>query len=225
MDSCPHCGEKIDSPDAKFCTKCGQQLTTEATIPSSGRSGLLDPSRKYYFIKERYWDLGYGDIYDEKGDIIGRMHRRLISLRALVELREADNETIVGAVHRKIVAVRPTYDIKDANDRLVGRVAKKILSFFRPSLWLQDEKGKKLLTAKGNLFGWNFKIFDAKNKLVAEVSKGDALRDMFIGGVFDFSDKYAVHVFKDDVDRLLLLGFVVAIDNIVHDKKTIKLFR
>ena len=223
MDFCPHCGNKIDVPDAKFCSKCGQPLTGE-TIPPlttrSTRSDLLDPSRKYYFVKEKYWDLGYGDLYDEHGNIIGRMHRRLISLRALIELREADNQTMVGAVHRKIVALRPTYDIKDANDRLVGRVAKKLLSFFRPSLWLEDEKGRKVLIAKGNLFGWDFKIFDTKNNLVAQVGKADAFRDLFLGGgLFDFSDKYAVRVVKDDVNRLQLLGFVIAIDNIVHDKR------
>ena len=219
MDFCPHCGSKIDTPGAKFCSKCGKPLTNETTAPTSTRGGLLDPSRKYYFIREKYWDLGYGDIYDEHGNIVGRMHRRLISLRALIELREADNQTMVGAVHRKIVALRPTYDIKDANDRLVGRVAKKLLSFFRPSLWLEDEKGKKVLIAKGNLFGWKFKILDAKNNLVARVDKADAFRDLVIGGVFDFSDKYAVHVVRDDVDRLQLLGFVIAIDNIVHDKR------
>ncbi|MHA1833425.1 MAG: LURP-one-related family protein [Candidatus Baldrarchaeia archaeon] len=219
MDFCPHCGSRIDVPGAKFCSKCGQPLADEVASSPPTRGGLLDPSRKYYFVKEKYWDLGYGDVYDEHGNIIGRMHRRLLSLRALIELREADNQTMVGAVHRKIVALRPTYDIKDANDRLVGRVAKKLLSFFRPSLWLEDENGRKLLTAKGNLFGWDFKIFDDKNNLVATISKADRLRDIFLGDVFDFSDKYAVHVVKDDVDRLQLLGFVIAIDNIVHDKR------
>jgi len=219
VDSCPHCGSKIDTPGAKFCSKCGKPLTSEPASSSSTNSGLLDPSRKYYFVKEKYWDLGYGDIYDEHGNVIGRMHRRLLSLRALIELREADNQMMVGAVHRKIVALRPTYDIKDANEKLVARVAKKLLSFFRPSLWLENEKGNKILTAKGNLFGWDFKIFDNKNDLVAVVSKADTLRDLFLGGVFDFSDKYAVHVVKDNVDRLQLLGFVIAIDNIVHDKR------
>ena len=105
MDFCPHCGSKIDVPGAKFCSKCGQPLADEVASSPPTRGGLLDPSRKYYFVKEKYWDLGYGDIYDEHGNIIGRMHRRLLSLRALIELREADNQTMVGAVHRKIVAL------------------------------------------------------------------------------------------------------------------------
>lgn len=104
--------------------KCGNPLTDKIVSSSPVSSSLLDPSRKYYFVKEKHWDLGYGDIYDELGNVIGRMHRRLFSLRALIELREVDNQTIVVVVHKKVVALRPTYDIKDANDRLASRVAK-----------------------------------------------------------------------------------------------------
>ena len=37
----------------------------------TGQGGLLDPSRDFYLIKERLWDWGSGDIYDERGTTIG----------------------------------------------------------------------------------------------------------------------------------------------------------
>jgi len=40
-----------------------------------------------------------------------------------------------------------------------------------------------------------------------------------LGGMFDFSDTYAVQILDPEYDRRLLLGFVIAIDNSVHDKK------
>ena len=49
--------------------------------------------------------------------------------------------------------------------------------------------------------------------------KSDALRDVFLGGVFNFSDTYTLQVMEPSFDRRLLLGLVIAIDNSVHDVK------
>ena len=44
-------------------------------------------------------------------------------------------------------------------------------------------------------------------------------RDLFLGGtIFDFRDTYAIRMLDREYDRRLILGFVVAIDNSVHDK-------
>jgi uncharacterized protein YxjI len=51
------------------------------------------------------------------------------------------------------------------------------------------------------------------------VGKSDFFRDLILGGtIFDFQDTYAVRVLDREYDRRLILGFVVAIDNSVHDK-------
>ena len=42
-------------------------------------NSLLDPKRNYYVLKEKLWDWGSGDIYDEKGNTIGKMKRKLLS--------------------------------------------------------------------------------------------------------------------------------------------------
>ena len=178
---------------------------------------LLNPEVNYYFLKEKWWDWGGGDIYNEEGTPIGRMHRRVISLRALTEVTEKDG-TQVLTVNKKIISLRPSYMIKDAEGDLLGRTNRKILTLFRPKLWLENDEGKKLLEAKGNFLGKDFKIKDRKGNLKAKIGKGDFFKDLVLGGMFDFSDTYAVQIHDPEYDKRLLLGFVIAIDNSVHDK-------
>jgi uncharacterized protein YxjI len=179
---------------------------------------LLGPEVNYYVLKEKWWDWGSGDICNEAGTPIGRMHRRVISLRALTEVTERDGNPVF-TVNKKLVSMRPSYMIKDAEGSLLGRTNRKILTLFRPKLWLEGEKGKKLLEAKGNFLGKDFKIKDLKGNLKAKIGKSDFFKDLVLGGMFDFSDTYAVQILDPEYDRRLLLGFVIAIDNSVHDKK------
>ena len=181
-------------------------------------TGLLSSRVNYYVLKEKWWDWGSGDIYNEKGESVGRMHRKVISLRALTEVTETDG-TLVFTINKKLVSVRASYMIKDAQGNMLGRTNRKILTFFRPKLWLEDEDGKKLLEAQGNFLGRDFKIKDSKGNLKARIGKSDFFKDFLFGGVFDFSDTYAVKILDSEYDKQLLLGFVIAIDNSVHDKK------
>jgi uncharacterized protein YxjI len=180
---------------------------------------LLTPQIQYYVFKENWWDWGSGDIYDQHGNTIGRMHRRILSIRAFTEVEEKDG-SLSFTINRKLVSIRSSYTIKDARGDFLGRTNKKILTLFRPKLWLEDEKGEKLLEAQGNFLGRDFKIKDLNGRLVAHVSKSDFFRDMILGGsVFDYSDTYAVKILDTNYDKRILLGFVIAIDNSVHDKK------
>ena len=58
-------------------------------------NSLLDPKRDYYILKEKMWDWGSGDIYDEKGNAIGKMNRKLLSLRAKITVHDFDNKEIL----------------------------------------------------------------------------------------------------------------------------------
>ncbi len=182
-------------------------------------SGLIDPDREYYAIKEKFWEWGGGDIYDERGEVIGRMKRKILSLRALITLMEPDGRPVL-TINRKLFALRTSYDIKDDGGNLLGRTRKKILTFFRPRMWMEDAQGLKILEAEGSFAGWNFTIKDVTGRTVAEVHKADWWRDIFLRGPFDFSDTYALRISDKNYDRRILLGFVVAIDNSVHDKRS-----
>ncbi|MFB0543675.1 MAG: LURP-one-related/scramblase family protein [Candidatus Bathyarchaeia archaeon] len=180
---------------------------------------LLEPQVNYYVIKEKWWGWGSGDIYDQRGNTIGSMHRRLLTIREFTEVKENDG-TISFTVNRKIVSIRASYTIKDPNGNFLGRTNRKILTLFRPKLWLEDEKGKKMLEAQGNFLGKDFKIKDTRGRLIAQVGKSDFFKDLILGGsLFDYTDTYAVKILDPSYDKRILLGFVIAIDNSVHDKK------
>jgi len=180
---------------------------------------LLNPLVNYYVLKEKWWGWGSGDIYDRQGNTIGNMHRRVLSLRALIEVKENDG-SLAFTINKKIVSIRSSYIIKDSQGKFLGRTNKKIITLFRPKLWLEDGKGKKLLEAQGNFLGRDFKIKDSKGKIVAQIGKSDFFKDLVLGGsIFDYSDTYAVKILDSSYDKRILLGFVIAIDNSVHDKK------
>jgi len=229
--SCPNCEDPIDE-NKKLCEKCGAELRSVKKTPEKGEkisltsapkqthlesASLFDLSRNYYIIKERMWDMGYGDIMDEEGKLIGRMNRILFSIRRRVELQELDG-TVVATIHSKIVSARGAQDLKTPDGELIARIKKKILTFFRSKFFLEDPLGTRWFEANGDFFGWSFKIYDlTTGKLVAEIEKADRWRDVFLGGIFDFADRYALRILDNETDRRILVGFVLSIDNVMHD--------
>ncbi len=188
-----------------------------ATVNSVVDIGLLNPELNYYILKEKWWDWGSGDIFNQDGKAVGKMHRRVISMRALVEVSDIDGSQVF-TINKKLVSMRPSYMIKDAKGHLLGRTNRKILTLFRPKLWLEDNEGQKLLEAKGNFLGKSFDVKDMDGELKAKIGKSDFFKDLVLGGLFDFSDTYSIKVLDPNYDKRLLLGFVIAIDNSVHDK-------
>ena len=217
---CPKCGDIVEDPKDKFCEKCGASLVVEQPGAAlSGDIGLFDLSRNFYILKEKYWELGSGDILNKEFQPIGHMHRIIFSLRSKIELKETDG-TVSATIHRKIISARSAQDLKDPQENLIARIKKKVLSFFRPKFYLEDANGKKLYEAQGKFMGWSFKVKDvATKKIVAEIEKADTWRDIFLDGIFDYSDTYALKILDNTTDRRMLLGFVISIDNVLHDKR------
>ena len=229
MKFCPNCGDESD-PAQKFCEKCGTELSSIKKAPEKGmestpssaptpqkKGSLFDINRNFYILSEKYWDWGSGDILDENNQLIGKMHRTIFSIRRRVELQELDG-TIVATIHSKIISARGAQDLKTPEGVLIARIKKKILTFFRSKFFLEDEMGNRWYEAEGDFFGWSFKIYEvASRKLVAEIEKADQWRDIFLGGLFDFKDTYALKILDNETDRRILLGFVLSIDNVMHD--------
>lgn len=235
MTFCKECGEEIKDLTQNFCEKCGSSIpdsvkqsetvskTTTAPARPSGQQSyyqpgsLFDINRNYYILKEKYWDWGSGDILDEKNQIIGRMKRVILSIRRRVELQEVDG-TIAATIHAKIVSARGAQDLKDPQGNLIARIKKKILSFFRPVFYLEDPQGNQWFRAQGKFMGFSFKVYDVTtSNVIAEIEKADRWRDLFLGGLFDFKDTYALRILDNETDRRILLGFVLSIDNVLHD--------
>ncbi|MFX1325821.1 MAG: LURP-one-related family protein, partial [Promethearchaeota archaeon] len=232
---CTNCGAEIKDLSQKFCEKCGSSLPSSVkpeekmTVPKSSNSistlgfepydrpeGLFDLNRNYYILKEKYWDWGEGDILDENNQIIGRMRRIIFSIRRRVELLEVDG-TLSASIHSKIVSARGAQDLKDPHGNLIARIKKKITSVFRPKFFLEDVAGKRFFEAQGKFMGWSYKVTDMSGNLIAEIEKADRWRDVFLGGILDFKDTYALRILDNQTDRRILLGFVLSIDNVLHD--------
>jgi uncharacterized protein YxjI len=227
---CPNCGVEI-SENQKFCQTCGVEINSRENISAdepnqelntketSENLGLFDLDRNYYVLKEKYWDFGSGEILDENGNEIGHMRRIFISLRRKIELLETDG-SIGATIHEKIISARGAQDLKDPQGNMIARIKKKITSFFRPKFWLEDPEGNRWYEAQGEFLGWSFKIYDlTTDKVVAEIEKADRWRDIFLRGLFDFKDTYALKILDNKTDRRILVGFVLSIDNVLHDNR------
>ncbi|MFX0071864.1 MAG: LURP-one-related family protein [Candidatus Hermodarchaeota archaeon] len=242
---CPNCGANIKSSEQNFCEQCGTDLSSmkkpakresndvgqtpsltgkqpiskpAPTITKPIKGGLFDLNRSYYILKEKYWDWGSGDIMDENGQIIGKMKRKILSIRKKVDLKELDG-TVSASIHAKIISARQAQDLKDPEGNLIARIKKKILTFLKPKFFLEAPDGTRWYEAQGNFMGFSFKVKDlSTNKIVAEIEKADRWRDYFLGGFFDFKDTYALRILDNETDRRILLGFVLSIDNVLHDQ-------
>ncbi len=221
---CSNCGVEFKDLNQRFCQECGFELTSVSTSEGIVEqkapilTGLFDISRKYYILKEKYWDWGSGDILDENNQIIGRMHRIIFSIRKRVELQEIDG-TIAATIHAKLISARGAQDLKTPEGVLIARIKKKILSFFRPVFYLEAPDGTQWFRAQGKFMGFSFKVYDVTTgNIVAEIEKADKWRDIFLGGMFDFKDTYALKILDNKTDRRILLGFVLSIDNVLHDR-------
>jgi len=220
---------KIKDKSQKFCEECGSELIkrldgneakTVTTTPEPEQlkgSGLFDINRSFYLIKEKVWDMGFGDIMDEKGKLIGKMNRIIFSIRRRVELQEVDG-TVVATIQSKILSARGAQDLKDPAGNMIARIKRKIMTFFKHKFYLESPDGTRWYEAIGNFMGWSFKVYEvATNKLIAEIEKADRWRDVFLGGMFDFADTYALKILDNETDRKILVGFVLSIDNVLHD--------
>ena len=156
---------------------------------------------------------------DEKGEKIGILHRVIVSLTHKIEIKDLDENTICE-IHKKIVSVRKTYDIKDPEGNTLGRFKKAITAIIHPKLTLEGPDGKPILDCKGKPMRWDFTIVDPKGKIVATVGNLNKWKNVFVKGLFNFTQKYAMCIsdeFMGKVDPRLLLGYVITIDNIFHD--------
>ncbi|MFX1259801.1 MAG: LURP-one-related family protein [Promethearchaeota archaeon] len=231
---CPECEVEIKSSNQKFCTSCGAKLPlikrniiekpiNEATVSSQYANynrpeGLFDINRYYYILKEKYWDWGSGDILDNTGKVIGKMKRKILSIRKKISLLELDG-TVAATIHEKIFSARSAQDLKDPEGNLIARIKKKLLTLFKPKFFLEDRNGNRWYEAEGKFMGFSFKVRDiSTGKIIAEIEKADRWKDFFLAGIFDYKDTYALKILDKETDRRILVGFVLSIDNVMHDR-------
>jgi uncharacterized protein YxjI len=155
-----------------------------------------------YVIRERLFGFGDDfDITDETGRPVFRVDGKVLSLRdRLVLLDRAGQQ--VAEVHRKLVTMRPSYEISIAGGP-AATVRKKMFTPFRDRFTI-DIPGPEDLEMVGSLFDHEYSVRHGDRE-VATVSKR----------LFSLRDTYAVQI-ADDVNHLLILAAVLAVDLAAH---------
>lgn len=133
------------------------------------------------------------DIYDENGntvytveDQVGWVHN--------VKIFD-HNHMEVGTVKQRIFSFLPKFELY-MKDQYIGCITKE-MTFFKPSFNI-DYNGWHI---DGNLFEWNYQIYNSSDQLIASVSKE----------IFNWSDTYIIDVLRDE-DAIPALMLVLAID-------------
>ncbi len=97
-----------------------------------------------------------------------------------------------------------------------------MFSLIRPHFEFEDPQTHKIiLSAQGEVMSWDYNIFRGRSKdqkdKVAEIHKADGWNNKFFVGSWNFSDNYGVKILDPSMDRRLLLGFIIIIDNTLFD--------
>lgn len=186
-------------------------------VPAS--TPLFDPSRFYYVLDRSWWGFGAGSLYDQKGNGIGHLYRRILTVRHAIEFREADNTTISAVLHRKL-AVRDTMDIENGHERTLARVKMKIQKTENSSFWVEDLRGNLILSCEGDFEGFSIAMYDVSKNVVAEMDKAEKWKDIFVSGAgFDFKDKHCIVIHREvQCDRRFILPLAIAVEEALHEE-------
>lgn len=148
---------------------------------------------KMLFKQRLFSWLDSYDIYDEEGNTLYQVKGKLAWGHCLKIFDVNGNE--LGTVKERIFTLLPKFELY-LGEQLVGSVSKEF-SLFRPRYRI-DFKGWQV---EGSLMEWDYRIFDAAGREVAQVSKE----------LLHWTDTYVIDVARRE-DALYALMFVLAID-------------
>lgn len=145
-------------------------------------------------FKQRIFSwFGSYDIFDEQGNTLFTVKGQL-SWGHCLRICDAAGRHL-GTVKEVVLSFLPRFDIY-TGDTLAGTIRKEF-TFFRPKFTL-DMNG---WTIDGNMFEWDYTIYDRSGRTVADISKQ----------LLSWSDTYVIDI-PDPADALAALMVVLAID-------------
>lgn len=137
------------------------------------------------------------DIYDENGDTVFIVKGQL-SWGHRLNIYDA-SEQYLATVQEKVLTFLPQFELYLAGtegNQYIGKIQKEF-SLFRPKFHI-DVNGWYI---EGDLFEWDYRVFDRNDQLIATVSKE----------LFHFSDTYIIDI-ASPADALCALMLAIAID-------------
>jgi uncharacterized protein YxjI len=177
---------------------------------------LFDRRRRYYVVNRSWWDTKFGDIEDERGNSIGHLYQSIDTENKIVELREADNQTVAAMIHRSVGGVLDEVEIRDNEDTFLAMIKHKILAIRQNEAWIEDDQGQKMFEAKGNFRDFSLNIYDATGNLAAEVDRAGMWMDIFPPEMTSGPEQKHAIILKNEVDRRLVVSFAIAVDEELH---------
>ena len=207
---CPRCGSKLTS-GSSFCNSCGTSITptvvqTEPLLNNIQPAAFFNQTE--YIIDKKI--LAIRDTFAVKsrqGEFLGYVKKKIVSLGPQFWFEDLNGQRL-GEVHARILTIRHTYEIFNANDEKIGVVNKKIMKLLGTEWWLEAPPGVEAARVQGNIFNHDYMLLDPQKNPIAQVHKKWV----------SVRDSYGIEVFAPNFDRLLILGFVTAMDSIEFDK-------
>ena len=156
-----------------------------------------------YKMKQRLISIGEDyTIEDERGQPVYKVDGKVMTIRETFEITDMQGREVV-TVREKKIAIRDSMKLLRGGET-IATVKKALISPFRDK-WVVDVEGGDDLVVKGDILDHEYEV-ERGGKAVAQVSKK----------WFSIRDTYGIDV-QPGQDDGLILGIVVAIDEMVHD--------
>ncbi len=204
---CSRCGARL-IPGSSFCNNCGISLNQSSTQTETLLTGAQSTSffdQTEYIIDKKI--LAIRDTFAVKsrqGELLGYVKKKMVSIGPQFWFEDLNGQRL-GEVHARILTIRHTYEIFDTNGEKIGVVNKKLMKLLGTEWWLEAPPGVEIARVQGNILNHDYMIQDQQKNPIAQVHKKWV----------SVRDSYGIEIFAQTFNRLLILGFVTAMDSIL----------
>lgn len=148
------------------------------------------------FIEEKFFSLWGGsyNIFHEDRSIAYTVQGQPSLIRRKLVISDPNGKE-AGRLQTKVLTFFPAYTIWK-NGQEIGKVQKKF-SLFTPKFGVNFKDWH----VEGNFFGWNYKIYDANNRIIATIDQQ----------IWNFTEHYVIDCGNDtDVLDVLMLALALS---------------
>ncbi len=153
-----------------------------------------------YYLKEKFRFLyADGQLYDEYGNVAYEYENTKLMLPQIDLYRHGD---LIGSVRKRFQWFLSRYDIYHR-----GAYVDSIQQRFS---WLGSELDLEGLnwTVEGDIFGWNYEIFDEYGDIVARVDQE----------IFRLTQRFYIDIYDEDKEELVIL-LIMTINQFDKDRQ------
>ena len=207
---CPRCGSKLSS-SSNFCSSCGISLSPPSTQTQpliSGPHPTAFFNQSEYVIDKKI--LALRDTFavkNRQGELLGYVKKKIVSIGPQFWFEDLNGQRL-GEVHGKILTIRHTYEIFNASALQLAVINKKIMKLFGTEWWLEAPPGIEVARVQGNILNHDYSMVNPAKNPIAQVHKK----------WISVRDSYCIEVFDTGFDRLLVLGFAIAMDSVQFEE-------